>query len=406
MIAAFVRRNYASLRGPAAPLAVLHLLDSVGNGLFLASATVYFVAVAGLPAAQVGMGLSLAGFTGFLSSVLMGRAADKFGARRMLLISMLALAGTYCLYPMVDSPTTFFVVVGLVGALEWGSAPLFHTLVMDLLPETNRVTARAALRSVFNVGFSVGALLAAVLIGIGGAAMQILPLGNALSFLLASLVVLRLPATQPGPPPERASRFRALRDKPFLGVIGVSTLLALNSTVLVVGVPLWILSIDGVPRSVIPLVFILNTVLVVLLQVRAARGSDVLEGAVGAARRSGLVSAAACLVMVLGGLLGSWATIGIAVLAVLLITAGELWQSAGAFGIGYGLAPETARGEYLGAFHLRMVVQATLGPATVAWFATDLAPYGWAIVAAVLLAGAMLIGPAVRQVERDRATAV
>ncbi|MEV6858816.1 MFS transporter [Streptomyces microflavus] len=406
MIAAFVHRNYTSLSGPAAPLAMLHLLDSVGNGLFLASATVYFVVVAGLPAAQVGMGLSLAGFTGFLSSVLMGRAADKFGARRMLLISMLALAGTYCLYPMVDSPTAFFVVVGLVGALEWGSAPLFHTLVMDLLPETNRVTARAALRSVFNVGFSVGALLAAVLIGIGGAAMQILPLGNALSFLLASLVVLRLPVTPPGPPPERASRFRALRDKPFLGVIGVSTLLALNGTVLVVGVPLWILSVDGVPRSVIPLVFILNTVLVVLLQVRAARGSDVLEGAVGAARRSGLVSAAACLVMVLGGLIGSWATIGIAVLAILLITAGELWQSAGAFGIGYGLAPETARGEYLGAFHLRMVVQATLGPAMVAWFATDLAPYGWAIVAAALLAGAMLIGPAVRRVERDRATTV
>ncbi|MFI8164538.1 MFS transporter [Streptomyces microflavus] len=406
MIAAFVHRNYTSLSGPAAPLAMLHLLDSVGNGLFLASATVYFVVVAGLPAAQVGMGLSLAGFTGFLSSVLMGRAADKFGARRMLLISMLALAGTYCLYPMVDSPTAFFVVVGLVGALEWGSAPLFHTLVMDLLPETNRVTARAALRSVFNVGFSIGALLAAVLIGIGGAAMQILPLGNALSFLLASLVVLRLPVTPPGPPPERASRFRALRDKPFLGVIGVSTLLALNGTVLVVGVPLWILSVDGVPRSVIPLVFILNTVLVVLLQVRAARGSDVLEGAVGAARRSGLVSAAACLVMVLGGLIGSWATIGIAVLAILLITAGELWQSAGAFGIGYGLAPETARGEYLGAFHLRMVVQATLGPAMVAWFATDLAPYGWAIVAAALLAGAMLIGPAVRRVERDRATTV
>ncbi|MFD3700373.1 MFS transporter [Streptomyces sp. NPDC058646] len=406
MITSFVRSNYASLRGPTAPLAVLHLLDSVGNGLFLASSTVYFVVVAGLPTAQVGIGLSLAGLTGFFSSVLMGRAADRFGARRMLMISMLALAGVYCMYPMVDSAPTFFVVVALVGALEWGSGPLFHTLVMDLVPESDRVTARAALRSVFNVGFSAGALVAAGLIGIGGAAMQALPLGNALSFVLAALVVVRLPVTHPGPPPERASRFRALRDVPFLGVIGVSTLLALNGTVLAVGVPLWLLGVDGVPRSVIPLVFILNTVLVVLLQVRAARGADTLDGAVAAARRSGLVSAAACLVMVLGGLIGSWATVGVAVVAVLLITAGELWQSAGAFGIGYGLAPDTARGEYLGAFHLRMVAQATLGPAAVAWFATDLAPYGWAIVAAALLAGAVLIGPAVRRAERDRATAV
>src|SRR5215216_1266295 len=160
---------------------------------------------------------------------------------------------------------------------------------MEVVPESERVSARAALHSVFNLGFSVGALLAAAFIGIGGLAMQFLPLGNALSFLLAACAVLRVPSIVTGQDrAPAASRFRALRDMPFVRVIGASTLLALNGTVLSVGVPLWIVAGDRLPDSTIPLVFTLNTILVVIFQVKAAQGSNTLDGAVVAARRSGL----------------------------------------------------------------------------------------------------------------------
>ncbi|MFF3216059.1 MFS transporter [Streptomyces sp. NPDC002886] len=404
MLKSFIRNNFSSLRGPARTLGALHFVDSLGGGLFMAGSAVYFVVVTGLPAAVVGLGLSLAGFSGFLSSVLLGRVADRMGARQLLTVLLVLLGAVYALYPLVDSAWSFYPVVITVGALEFGCGPAFGALIMDLVPEEQRVTARAALRSLFNVGFSFGALSAAGLIGLGGTALELLPLGNGLTFLLAAALVLRLPKSEVRPSAGGASgRFRVLRDKPFLAVIGASSLLALHSAVLLVGIPLWIVKNTDLPRGVVPLVLVANTVLVVLCQVAAARGADTLDGAVGAARKAGVISVAACGALAVGGFTGSWGTGAIAVVAVLLFTAAELWQSASGFGLGFGLAPDEARGEYLGAFHLHVVVQATVGPGVVSFLVTTHDSVGWLAMGLVFLAGTAAIGPAVRSARRTTA---
>jgi MFS family permease len=410
LIRSFINSNYSSLKGSARKLALLHLLDSVGFGLFMGGSAVYFITVKHLPGPDVGLGFSLFGLSGFFSTVVMGIAADRIGVRRLLFLSMLALAGAYCLYPVLGTLPAFFSVIALVGALELGSGPLFQTMIMELVPEQDRVSARAALRSLFNTGFSAGALLAAMFIGIGGAATQALPLGNALSFLLAAAIVLRLPACRA---PDsavggkgkrtRVPRFRALRDKSFLSVIGASSLLAMHSAVLVVGIPLWLVRYHIVPRSLVPAVFLLNTILVILFQVKATRGSDTLEGAVVAARKAGLISAAACIVLVIGRLMPSEITSAIALMSVLLFTLAELWQSASAFSLGFGLAPDSARTEYLGAFNIHVVIQATIGPAIVSFLVVDHGSAGWLSMSLIFLAGTVAIGPAVRWAQRQRA---
>ncbi|MGW1765908.1 MFS transporter [Streptomyces sp. NPDC002073] len=399
MLRSFIQSNFSSLRGPARTLGALHFVDSLGSGLFMAGSAVYFVVVAELPVVVVGLGLSLAGLSGFVSSILLGRVADRFGARQMLGVLLTVLAGLYALYPLVGSAWTFYPVVIAVGALEFGCGPAFGALIMDLVPEAERVTARAALRSLFNVGFSGGALAAAGLIGLGGGWLEVLPLGNGLTFLLAAALVLRLPASQ-ARPNAGGGRFKVLRDRPFLSVIAASSLLALHSAVLLVGIPLWIVENTDLPRGVVPLILAVNTVLVVLCQVAAAKGADTLDGSVRAARRAGLVSVAACAALAVAGLSGSWATGAVAVVAVLLFTAAELWQSASGFGLGFGLAPDANRGEYLGAFHLHVVIQATLGPAVVSFFVSVDESLGWLAMAAIFLAGTTAIGPAVAWARR------
>lgn len=123
MLKSFLQGNFASLRGPARTLGALHFVDSLGSGLFMAGSAVYFVVVAGLPVTTVGLGLSLAGFSGFVSSILLGRVADRFGARQMLAVLLTLLAGLYVLYPLVGSAWTFFPVVIAIGALEFGCGP-------------------------------------------------------------------------------------------------------------------------------------------------------------------------------------------------------------------------------------------------------------------------------------------
>jgi len=152
----------------------------------------------------------------------------------------------------------------------------------------------------------------------------------------------------------------------------------------------------SLPHAVIPLGIAVNTVVVVLFQVVAARGAGTLDGAVSAARKAGVASAAACLVLVVGGSGGVWVTGVVVLAAVLLITGGEMWQSASAFGLSFGLVPDAARGEYLGAFHLHMVFQATVGPAVVSFLVTNHGPAGWVATGLIFLAGTAAIGPAVR----------
>ncbi|MFH8393995.1 MFS transporter [Streptomyces sp. NPDC018036] len=397
----FLQRTFSSLRGPARTLGALHFVDSLGNGLFMAGSAVYFVTVAGLPATVVGLGLSLAGLSGFVASLVFGRMTDRTGARRLLAVLLFLLAGAYALYPAVHSPALYFPVVVLIGALEYGCGPAFGALIAELVPEGERVTARAALRSLFNAGFSAGALIAAALISLGRDTLALLPLGNGLTFLAAAALVLKLPVGGARAADGGGRAFRVLRDVPFLGVIGSSSLLALHSAVLLAGIPLWIVRNTGLPRGLVPLILAVNTVLVVLFQVAAARGSESLDGAVRAARRSGAVSVLACAALAAGTLTGSWVTGAVTLGAVLLFTLAELWQSASGFGLGFGLAPEAARGEYLGAFHLHMVIQATLGPALVTFLVIGHGAAGWLALAALFAAGAAAIGPTVTRARRN-----
>ncbi|MEU9137015.1 MFS transporter [Streptomyces sp. NPDC048404] len=396
-----VQRTFSSLRGPARTLGALHFVDSLGNGLFMAGSAVYFVTVAGLPATVVGLGLSAAGLSGFVASLVFGRMTDKVGARRLLTVLLFLLAGSYALYPAVRSPAAYFPVVVLIGALEYGCGPAFGALIAELVPDGERVTARAALRSLFNAGFSAGALTAAALISLGKDALALLPLGNGLTFLAAAALVLKLPANAARAAADGRKPFRVLRDLPFLGVIGSSSLLALHSAVLLAGIPLWIVRNTDLPRGLVPLILAVNTVLVVLFQVAAARGSETLDGSVRAARKSGLVSVLACAALAAATLTGSWATGAVTLGAVLLFTLAELWQAASGFGLGFGLAPEQARGEYLGAFHLHMVIQATLGPALVAFLVIGHDLVGWLALAVLFLAGTAAIGPAVDRARRN-----
>lgn len=397
-ITGFLRNTYAPLRGPARTLGVLHLVDSMGNGLFLAGAMVYFVTAAGLPAAQVGLGLSLAGIAGFVSSVLLGKMADRTGARPLLATLLFTLAGCFLLYPLVDSVWFFFLLISLIGALEYGCGPAFGTLIMDLVPEPDRVPARAALRSLFNIGFSAGSLLAVALIGTGSTAwLQLLPLGNAVTFIVSGLLVLRLPATPTPPSVNSGRRFGALRDLPFLTVVGASGLLALHGAVLVVGLPLWLVTRTDLPNFVVPLFLTVNTALVVLFQVVASRGADTIAGAASVARRAGLVCLAACLLLAVTPSAGVWGAAIAAVVALLLFTLAELWQSASAFGLGFGLAGTQNRGEYLGAFNLHIVVQAAIGPALVTYLVVSVGALGWVALGLIFTLSALVIGPAARR---------
>ncbi|CRK57729.1 putative membrane protein [Alloactinosynnema sp. L-07] len=381
-------------------LIAIRLAESIGKGVFISGSVVYFTLHVGLSAGQVGLGLSAAGFAGLVSSIVFGMIADRMSRRRLLCILFVLLAIGFGLYSVVDSAAKFYVLVMCVGFLEYGTSPTNSALMGTLVAPEERVRLKAMMRSVFNIGFSVG-------IGVAAAAalspklLVVIPLTTAALMIVAAILVTRLPEGESKPIPSGVKRFAAVRDLPFLGVIGVSMVLASHMTVLLVALPLWALNRTSVPHFLIPLLLIFNTVFVILFQVRASKGAETVAGASNTARKSGYWLAGGLLIIAATALADNVVLVSATIVAaVLILSVAEIMQAASAWGLGFGLAPEHAQGEYLGAFDLHVITQNIIGPAILSGIVVAFGFWGWVAVAAMVLVAASVITPVARYSER------
>src|SRR5690349_23649132 len=152
----------------------------------------------------------------------------------------------------------------------------------------------------------------------------------------------------------------------------------------------------------ISVVFAVNTVTVVLFQVRAARGTDTLAGAARASRRAGFALLAACLIFPLTAGTHDELTMVLLVAAALVQVTAELWYSAGGWGISFGLAPEHAHGQYQGTYAMghqfgQMIAPVALTALTLGWGTP-----GWVLLGGLFALVGSLIPPVVRRAAATR----
>ena len=375
----------------------IRLAESVGKGVFMSGNVIYFTLAVGLSPAQVGLGISAASLAGFMASLLLGMVSDRIGARRLLTILFVAEAVGFTLYPLVNSVPIFFALIVVMGFLEFGTGPSMAALIQTMVPLQDRVRMRAVMRTVFNIGFSIGSGIAAVAV-LGRDVLDAIPLSTAVLIGVAAVLVRLLPADRSRPTAVRAKKFSAVRDLRFVTVVGLSSVLATHVTIVLVVLPLWVLTRTPVPHWTVPLMLVLNTAFVITFQVRASRGAGTLSGAAQMARRSGLWLATACgIVAVTARTSNTVVTMAVLLTALLVFSITEVTQSASAWGLAYGLAPERAPAEYLGTFDLHVIGQNVVGPALLSGIVISLGSWGWGLIAGVVLIAAALIVPAARR---------
>ncbi|MFD5088454.1 MFS transporter [Kitasatospora sp. NPDC058406] len=393
-------------------LAGITLLNTVGSGLSLSVGVLFFTGVLGLSAAQLGLALTAAGLCGVVASVPAGRAADRWGAKRILVV-LVALTGLGTAgYTLVDGYPAFVALACLVAAADRGGSAVRNALYAQVLPADKRVAGRAYLRVVTNVGLCLGTGVGAVALHLDSRPAYLTAiLADAATYLVVSVLFLRLAVPGPGGAgrerpaeeglrtPEGArtrSRNPALRDGPFLVVTALSSVLGLQFAMLEVGVPLWIVQQTDAPRITVAGTLIVNTVLVIAFQVRATRGTEDPAAAARVCGRAGLILAASCLVLALAH--GAPAPIAAVVLlvGVALQAIGEVLSQAGSWALSYDLAGERAHGAYQGVYNAGNSAALMIGPAVVSTVVIGYGLAGWAALGALLAAAGLAMGPAVR----------
>lgn len=382
-------------------LAVLTLTQSLGSGVFLTASVVQLVQVAGLRAADVGWGLSLAGLCGFLATVPAGRLADRVGARLPLALAYLALAGLYACYGLITGYALFLVIACLVAVGEAVVSPMRSVLVYTLCRGDTAARVRAQMRSAYNLGFVLGATAAGLALAVGTrSAFVAVGVANGTAHLLCALVTrsLKEPSDAPHRRQPAASR-AALRSVRFMSITVVNGALELHHSIIMVGVPLWIVSRTDAASSLNSALLVLNTVCVVLFQVAIGRNAHTVSDGARLQRLAGLLLAGACVVFALSDQRAALSAGIVLVVGSLILVFGEMAQTAGSYTLSFELPPPGRQGEYQGVFALGKGIRQTLGPALVTSLVLGSGSAGWLLLAALFIGLGLVSVPLARSAQ-------
>lgn len=352
-------------------LMVMSFIDSIGTALYVAGSVIYFTQKVGLSAGEVGLGLSIASVVGLAGVIPSGWVAHRFGTQRTLVVFHIwrAVALASCVF--VDSFLWFLVVVCLLNIPEQAFNPLIQHFVEQVVGPEERTVTMGKIKTVYNVGFTIGAPLSALAVQFNTtAAYNTLVLGDALTYIVVVFMLSRfrgVARTEPGAEADRAPKKRrlsidALRDGRYRSAAIINSVMSLHLSILTVGIPLWLMLHTKLPSSSLGLLLAVNTVLVILLQVRTNALARSVEASMRLMRAAGLALAAGCFLLAVAAPLPLALAVAAFLGAVILITLGEMAQSASGWALAYELAPATARAEWLTTFWLGISAQFVIGP--------------------------------------------
>lgn len=349
------------------------VVDALGTGLLVPLELLFLHVIVGLGLTAAGGVMSCAALLGLLLLPAAGPVLDRLGPRQVILTLALVRCAALGGCALVSTPSVVVALVCLAAVADRWDHPAQASLVSAISATREERDLRlAVLRGLRNGCMTGGALLAA-LVAVGGATGYRLAVGvDALSFGVSAAVVATVvggrvaPASQP-----RAVGYRrVLRDPRYVRLTAANIVFALGYTVLVTGLPAYLIGSLGAPTALGALAFAVNTALVASGQQVAHRLTR--------GRSAGTVTAA-------GGLVFAASFLGFAALTVVaghtsvlfvgtvLVTAaytlGELLHSAGSTTLSLDLAPATGHGRHLAFFQLSWAAAPVVGPAVFTWLA-------------------------------------
>lgn len=364
------------------------LIDSLGSGLFLPFAVVYFIKTSTMSPATVGLGLSAAGLLALPVSPLAGPIVDRFGPKRVVLASNALQAAGFVAYLWVGAIWLLIPFALLVNAgqnMFWTANGSLVTLAAD---PGERARWFAMMRMFRNAGSGLGGLLAAVSVTSGGeAGYHVLVVANAASFVAAAVFLLGWSPDERAPRPAspaaaRRTGYRVmLADRAFLVLMLLNVILVLCATALTVTLSVYLIRDLHQSASLAGVLFAFNTVIIVIAQTKITvaaqshRPARVLQFAAA-------VWAVAFAIAWLAVPMPHWLAIPALFVAVALWAVGQDIYSPSMNDFVAGIAPETGRGRYFAVLQLTWGIARTVAPAMLLGLLSHGSQWLWATLLA------------------------
>jgi MFS family permease len=368
------------------------LISRIGNGLFMTIEVIYFSVIVGLSPLEISLAIGAGGLAALLFSVPSGLIADRFGPRRVVFWSHI-LEGLLLLPLIFIRDFWALVLINvLISLVATAGHNATSTLISTMGTGEERVSIRAAQRAMANMGIGFGTVFAGIALWLNTElAYEVTIAFDFLLFMLAARFVLRLPNAKPTTKKGDAISFVALKDYRFLGATLLNGIVSLHFVIQGVALPLWILNYTEVPTWWVSVLFVINTVLVTVLQIRMSRGTGTLMMSVKKFRIGTAYLLLSCVVYGLAADLPIWIAASILVTGMVVHTMGELLAAAGSWSIGFDLAEEKHMGQYQGVYSLGWGLGGSFGPLYVTSMILGFGVAGWWIMGGVFLVAGFLM---------------
>jgi hypothetical protein len=351
--------------------------------------TLYFTHVEHITAATVGLILSLAGVVGIAVVTLSGRLVRIVGQRRALAIAYSMTASCYCGYLFIHGTLGLLILVMLGEGGFLLAQPIRIVLARSLAADhAEGLQVVAVMGTIRNVAYGVkGIITTAVLAQASPEAYRILLVGSAAALVIAAAMIAhgRSAAIATSETVRLGALLRELYQKhrQYLALTALNGAVFLYDSILSIGVPLWVVRDTNAPAAVVGILFTMNTVGVIALQIRITRLARSTRGAGRAYGRAGLAILTGCILFAFAGSSSTIVATVLILAGAIVTTGGELLSSAAQWGASLALAPAKRRDDFLGIFNASVAAEYAIGPALVTLAITGWGVTGWVLLGAV-----------------------
>jgi MFS family permease len=408
-LAAYVRSLNPQLPRPVWLLQAGGLANMFGNGVIVPFLIIYLHNVRGISLGVAGLIAAANGTAALASGPLAGALADRIGARQTLIAALIVMAGAFALFPLIREPWHAFGLNALAGVGSGAFWPSQGALLTGLTPRARRHAAFAQQRVTMNLGIGLGGLVGGLIATTSDASsFTVLFLLDAMTFVVFAAILTRVP--NPAREPQVALSHKVggdgyaavLRDRPFMSFIVLNTIfVAVSIALLSEFFPVFAKNEAGVSERGIGLIFFVNTLLVVLLQLPISKLQE------GRRRMKALTAMAAIfavswLMVLAGGLwLEAQAATAFFALTFAIFAVGECLHGTVQGPLVSDLAPRRLIGRYMALSSSSWQVAFIVSPAA-GGFILQAEPFAlWPVAAAVCLAGGLYALALERRIPRD-----
>lgn len=382
-------------------------IDRLGGALLFPFFTLYLTSKFNIGMTQVGFIFGMFAISSFIGSMIGGALTDRIGRKSMLLFGLVMSALSSLLMGVVDVLALFFLVTLVVGILSDVGGPAQQAIVADLLPEKQRAEGYGILRITANLAVAIGPVIGGFL---ATQSYMFLFISDAVTSLITAVIVYfalketRRAPTEGEPQQTMTQTFRGyldvVKDNAFVWFLGASALMVLVYMQMNTTLAVYLRDVHGVTPQGFGYILSLNAAMVVLFQFPITRRIN--------KYRPLIVMTVGTLLYALGFVMYGFVSLFFFFLvAMVIITIGEMLVSPVSQSIVANLAPEEMRGRYMAVYGFSWLVPIAIGP-LLAGLVMDNANPDWvwylAGIVGVLAAGGFYWLE--RQVRRSRFEAI